>query len=143
MGGASSFCVTVIGIGSINGFGSTDENGHCPPGTCRRLLRCHLPGRSGEDEPGPPIAGHGEVPRDPCRDEPFSARELDLLQKMPKLQRVICVTAAGWSPRVRPEVWHQWLAKARIQPPFPPVEIFNFDRPTRRIPLLAAALIRN
>jgi hypothetical protein len=29
--------------------------------------------------------------------------------------------------------------KAHIQPPFPPVEIFDIDRPTQRLPLLAEA----
>ncbi len=86
----------------------------------------------GPELPGPP-------PK-PCADEPFSVRELALLEKMRPKQRVICVSVAGWPPRVPADDWQQWLAKAGIEPPFPPVEIFDIDEPTKRIPLLASAL---
>ena len=80
----------------------------------------------------PPVA--------PPAAEPFSARELGLLGQMSSLQRVICVSTAGWSLRVPEEVWQQWLEDVHIEPPFPPPEIFVIDKPTKRLPLLAKAL---
>ena len=107
-----------------------------PPGDVPGETSVLPAGICGDDEPRPAIP-YDDGQRGTCRDEPFSGRELDLLQKMPRLQRVICISAAGWSPRVPAEVWQQWLAEVRIQPPFPPMEILDIDQPTKRLPLLA------
>ena len=109
------------------------------PGDLPEITSVSPDGTSGEDVLAP-ATQCDDGPRGTCSDEQFSGRELALLQKMPRLQRVICVSAAGWSPRVPAEVWQQWLATARIQPPFPPAEIFDEDKPTKRLPLMAEAL---
>ena len=86
------------------------------------------------DLPDPP--GPGPKPPAP---EPFSERELHLLRRMSPMQRVICISAAGWWRRVPPEVWQEWLTSVDIPPPFPPEEILDIDQPRKRFPLLAAA----
>lgn len=70
----------------------------------------------------------------------LSARQREVLESDPPLGRVILVAAAGLAPAVEEGVWNGWLAEAGVEPPFPPLEMYDEVDPTKRLPILAEAL---
>lgn len=72
--------------------------------------------------------------------EELSPRQLRGFEQMPLMRRVIVVALAGLPSRLPQGIWAQWLQAAGIQPPFPPPEIYGFDKPTKRVRCVAEAL---
>lgn len=70
----------------------------------------------------------------------FAPQDLERLQTVPVLRRVIALAVVGWSGAVPPDLWHKWLEDAKIDPPFPPPDCSPKNGLRPNVRLVAEAL---
>jgi hypothetical protein len=71
--------------------------------------------------------------------DPFSSDDLQILETMPVLKRIIVLSLAGWFPAAGAN-WRKWLGETGIDGSFPPQELLCEDDFRSRIRLLAKVL---
>ncbi len=72
--------------------------------------------------------------------EPLSPRQIQLLESLPPLRRVIICAVADWPGKIPPAIWQQWVQKAKLDKPFPPSELADYDDPFDRLRFVAEYL---
>lgn len=72
--------------------------------------------------------------------EALCPRQIEILEKLPVLRRVIACAAAGLVWRIPPTTWRQWVEQAKLDADFPPPELADYDEPLDRLRFLAEYL---